>query len=613
MKYEFPPYTLLPEQRQLLRDGAPIKLGGRAFDVLLALVDRRDRTVSKNELMDLVWPTVVVEENNLEVQIVTLRKLLGHPAIATVPGRGYRFAVPLATDISLELSQSSEVAAQGAEPRIAKSGYVPLPRPGSVLVGRLRDQEVVMSLLLRHRLVTLTGTGGIGKTRLAIEAARKQTTISDVAWADLSSATTPDRVPIVMATALDVAIEDASEAVARIITALQHRRAVLLVVDNAEHQIEATAAVVGALVAGAEGLSVLTTSREPLRIDGEVTYTLGGLEMPNENVPASEAHRFEAVSLFVDRLRAAGGRFRLDDDATADVVALCRMLNGMPLPIELAAARAPTLGLKRLRSVLRDNLVVLSSNRRDIPARQLTMRATLEWSYRLLNAAEQSAFRKAGVFAGGFTIDAFCAVAADEGADDWERVDLLESLVDKSLVTVNGEEPPRYALLETTRIYALEQLKQHDEWNRARQAHALYFTTYFAGEMDDAQRRHAEHFRRFFDDPNEAREETARPRVARADGSNAGRSAYGSLGDARGNWLSHYRSEWENLTTALEWADRTAAADLFGPLFNAAARIAPEAGDSVVVRRYVDTACAIAHDADPRTASELLTDLYVNT
>src|SRR4029453_12601901 len=190
--YEFTPYRLLPAQRQLVRDGTPVKLGGRAFDVLVALVEKRDGTVSKNELMDLAWPTVVVEENNLEVQIVTLRKLLGYAAITTVPGRGYRFTLPVAAEGFTETSQSNAIEARDTQPAaFAKSGYVPLPRPASMLVGRQADRDAVTSLLLNHRLVTLTGAGGIGKTRLAIDVADKQKTIPNVAWVDLSQVTDP--------------------------------------------------------------------------------------------------------------------------------------------------------------------------------------------------------------------------------------------------------------------------------------------------------------------------------------------------------------------------------------------------------------------------------------
>ena len=477
--YVFAPYRLLPEQRQLLRAGVPVKLGGRAFDVLLALIEHRDRTVSKNELMDLVWPTVVVEENNLEVQIVTLRKLLGYAAIATIPGRGYRFTLSVMGEGLLEASDPGAAGAQNTQTVISKSGYLPLPRPGSMLIGRQRDCDAVMNLLISHRLVTLTGAGGIGKTRLAIHAASNQTVVRNVAWADLSTVTDQERVPIAVATALDVSLDDGAESVSSIVSAMRRRPAALLVIDNAEHLIEATAELARVVVSSVETLSILTTSREPLRIDGEVVYTLGGLAVPSEEVLADDCQGFEAISLFLARAKAANNRFQLNSDDTAEIVGLCRTLDGLPLAIELAAARAPALGVKRLRSLLQDSLAILATNRRDAPARQQTMRSTLEWSYQLLDPREQAALRKASVFSGGFSLAAFCDLAGSTGVDDWQTVELLEALVAKSMVSVDGEDPPRYSLLETTRVYALEKLKECDEADATNRKHALYFTSYF--------------------------------------------------------------------------------------------------------------------------------------
>ena len=474
--YEFTPYRLLPAQRQLVRDGTPVKLGGRAFDVLVALVERRERTVSKNELMDLAWPTVVVEENNLEVQIVTLRKLLGYPAIATVPGRGYRFTLPVAVDGGPAGTEQPGPVSE--DHVISRSGYVSPPRPGSELIGRAKDVATIVRLLLEHRVVTLTGSGGIGKTRLAIEVARGQEALLNVAWADLSSVTNAEMVPVTVATALDVSITSTRDAVASIVVAMRRRPAVLLVIDNAEHLVDSTAEVVSALVAGVANLSVLTTSREPLRVDGEISYTVGGLGLPAKTASVSDAMDSEAVSLFLARAKAATSRFELIGDDIADVVALCGMLNGMPLAIELAAARAPVLGLKRLRALLTDSLSALTGNRRDAPARQQTMRSALDWSYRLLAPAEQSALRRAGVFAGGFTLDAFCSVAVD-GVDEWEAVELLQGLVEKSLVAADSSNPPRYSLLETSRVYALEKLRDCGEEESTRKEHAVYFTRYF--------------------------------------------------------------------------------------------------------------------------------------
>jgi DNA-binding winged helix-turn-helix (wHTH) protein len=238
--YVFAPYRLLPQQRQLLSAGEPVKLGGRAFDVLLALVERRDRTVGKHELMDLVWPHLVVEENNLQVQMVALRKLLGHAAIATVPGRGYRFTLPVVAE-----GEPAPVAAPApatAEIRPPRRGNLPLKAPA--LIGRDDDLRAVLGMLERHALVTLAGAGGIGKTRLAqaaaVAAAQADAWPDGVWWVDLSSLADGTRVDETVAQALSFGAQAGTDAVSALWAALP-AQASLLVLDNAEHVLEGVA------------------------------------------------------------------------------------------------------------------------------------------------------------------------------------------------------------------------------------------------------------------------------------------------------------------------------------------------------------------------------------
>jgi predicted ATPase/DNA-binding winged helix-turn-helix (wHTH) protein len=458
--YLFPPYRLLPAQRLLLSGDAPVKLGGRAFDMLVALVERRERTVGKPELMDLVWPRLVVEENNLQVQVVALRKLLGHAAIATVPGRGYRFTLP--------------VTVEGAVESAAPQGRLPSAAP--LLFGRDEDLRALDGLLDAHALVTIAGPAGIGKTRLAQAAARARADAlpGGVWWVDLASLADPALLPQAVAQAVGVVPDAARDVVAAVGAALS-RAAALLVLDNAEHLLGAVVEFVARLRAAAPQLRLLVTSQEVLHMSDEQVFRPEPLALPAGDDPERLAAS-GAVALFVARAQAADRRFELNADNRAAVADICRRLDGIPLAIELAAARVPLLGVAGLRERLDQRLHVLTAGDRNAPRRHQTLRAALEWSHQLLSAPEQAVLRRLGVFAGGFTLEAAQQVAEDgQGIDAWDALELLGTLVDKSLVAMEEDAAPRYRMLETTRLFALERLIE-------------------AGEAADARTRHREHF-----------------------------------------------------------------------------------------------------------------------
>jgi len=480
--YRFHHYRLLPGQRQLLEGERPVKLGSRAFDMLLALVERRERVVDKHELMDLVWPRLVVEENNLQVQVLALRKLLGHPAISTVPGRGYRFTLPVQQE-----GGQQDVQSGSAPQPVAEHAGRPPPAV-SPLVGRADELRTLHGLVAGHGLVTVAGAGGIGKTRLAEGVARAfgQGALAGagdgVWWVELAGLNDPALVPVAVAQALGLNTGDGADATQAVLQALRGK-AVLLVLDNAEHLLEGVAAFVGNVRENLGKVRLLVTSQEVLRTADEQVYRLGPLSLPvGDDLAAVQASG--AVELFVSRARLAQPRFELTDTNRAAVADICRRLDGIALAIELAAARLPLLGVGGLRARLDERFQVLTAGARAVMRRHQTLRAAVDWSHGLLTEHEQVVLRRLGVFTGGFTLEAAQDVVEDGRIDRWDVLEHLGALVDKSLVAAEGEPLPRYRLLETTRLYALERLADAGETEALLLRHAQ---VYFAlAELHDA-------------------------------------------------------------------------------------------------------------------------------
>lgn len=472
-------FQLDPVRRVLRADGVPVRLGARAIDVLLELVRHRDRIVSKDQLLDGVWPGLIVEENNLQVQVSALRRLLGPQTIATIPGRGYQFIADIdVREAAATPSAASPGAAPGGERAATMRRRLPVQR--SVLIGRDDDVADLCALLAAHALVTLTGPGGIGKTRLALAAAAAlQPAYADgVHWIDLSAVVDAQRARAVVAAGLGIELLPGAHAEAVIADALRGQ-SLLLVLDNCEHLLAAVAPLVDALLRQAAGVHVLATSQAPLRLGIEQVLRVEALSLPPGNgngiaLPA-EAERYGALALFVARARAAQPGFALQPDTVPVAVEICRRLDGMPLAIELAAARLPLLGLTGLRDRLDERLQLLTRGASDAPSRQQTLRATLEWSHSLLAPAEQTVFRRLGVFAGGFSLALAQRVAADPQDDAWLVLDRLGVLVDRSLVVASVDGEPRYHLLESARAYALERLDTAGETEalQLRRAEAL--------------------------------------------------------------------------------------------------------------------------------------------
>lgn len=492
--HRFDRIEVRPAQRELLVDGQPAAVGARAFDLLLALIEHRDRVVSKNELLDLVWPGLIVEENNLQVQVSSLRKVLGPKAIATVPGRGYRWTLegdaPLAT--------------------VATSRRPPFPGRPSGLLGRDVDLSALLDLIDRHALVTVAGPGGIGKTTLARRAEQERATwrADGCVWVELASLTDGRLIPGTVAQALDLQLSPDRDALASLVTALKPLQ-LLLVIDNAEHVAEALAPVVSAVLADAPGVHVLVTSQSALRLHGEHVLRLESLAVPEAHASAHEAAAYGAVALFTERARAADRRFTLTDENVSEVIEICRRLDGVPLALELAAARVPLLGARGVAKRLDDPFKLLAGGSRSAPTRQQTLRAALEWSLALLPDDERKLFMQLGVFSGGFTLDLAREVLAEQDTvDEWALIDSFAALADHSLLGVKGGDRPRYHLSETARAYALSQ-----------------------PHSSDLQDRHALALRRLFE---------------------AAPSDWLRMPDVE--WLARYEPELDNLRAALNWS-----------------------------------------------------------
>jgi predicted ATPase/DNA-binding winged helix-turn-helix (wHTH) protein len=504
----FGPFRLDLGRRILLRDGSPVPLGGRALDLLCALAAARGELVTKDDLMDQVWPGLTVEENNIQVQVSALRRALREGGcasdyISTVPGRGYRFVLPN--------SEERELARRGN-----------LPQPSEALIGREAELADLAALVSLHRLVSLVGAGGSGKTRLALQlGADLLQGFPDGVWlAELAPLAKPELLGETVAALFNLSLQG-NQPAAKVIGHFLGGRQLLLVLDNCEHIILAAAQFAEALLAACPNIKLLTTSREALSIPGEQVYETPLLTVPRAGeISAEQALEHSSVQLLVARASSTPARFTLTDVNTPTVVEICRKLDGMPLAIELAAARLRLLSPAELLARLDDCMRLLTSGNRTAVPRHKTLRAVIDWSHALLSKPEQTLLRRIGVFAGSFSLAGATAVAAGSEIVSGEALDLLARLVDKSLVIpVPRPGLTRYRLLETTRAFALERLAESGESDRCK-----HLCMYMAERFSDAER--------------------TWPTTATTE------------------WLDTFEPELDNLRTALTWA--------FGPEGDAA-------------------------------------------
>lgn len=470
---------LLVESGELTVDGVPVQLGRRALEVLLVLIGARGQLVSKDEILSRAWPGRVVEENTLQVHMSALRKALGEDAsfLQTLSGRGYRFIGDI-TEEEADAESGELEAAEFAESLAGLPNPTNLLEPVSDLIGRDVEVGEIGDLTRVHRLISLVGTGGIGKTRLALEVARlRLPDFADGVWlAELGPLSDPELVPITVAAAFGLTLSSGTLSPASVTAALGTRQ-VLLILDNCEHVIGAAAQMAEALLRANPLARVLTTSREPLRLPGEAVYRVPSLNIPAEAVAENaDLMASGALKLFIVRARAAEPHFSPDQAVAATIATICRRLDGIPLAIELAAARVASLGVEELSLRLDDCFQLLTGGYRTALPRQQTLRAALDWSYELLPDAERLVLHRLAIFAGAFTLEAAAAVLAQTPASASHVIDCITNLVEKSLLTViSSGASARYRLLETTRVYAYEKLTAHGEVDEYARRHAEYY------------------------------------------------------------------------------------------------------------------------------------------
>lgn len=519
-------FDLHPKERLLSLDGKPMELGGRAFDLLLVLVENHGRLATKSLLVERVWPGLVVDENNLPAQIASLRRALGAGAIRTISGHGYRLELPVAI-LAAPLAPPSRGAAS------------PAPVSAPLIPGRLtplvgRDVELaeLLQIVAHGKLTTIAGAAGAGKTRLALELAAAPPAQAGMrtAWVSLQSINDLQLVPSAIALALGLGLPRGADGFAGLRRQLEDM-SLLLVLDNAEHLGEALAAPLTELLLHNRELRLLVTSQAPLGLPGETVYRLAELPLPPQSVAKSVVGNYASVELFLQRAHAADRHFELTEANASQIAGICRRLDGNPLAIELAAARVPALGVSGLLERLDDRFQILKVQHRTHDRRHGTLHAAFDWSYELLAPHEQRVFNRLGAFAGSFRLQQAVRCIADQELSAGEVVDLVGRLVDRSLVLALQTDPPRYRLLETAREFALTQLRA-------------------GGALDDAQRHMTVSVLELLD---------------------AAYQEYWSVDES--GWLQRYLPDLENLRVAMDWAadnDAELGVALYGsswPLF----------------------------------------------
>ena len=507
--FTFGPFNLLTSSKALLESGRPVRLGARAMQILIALVEQAGQTLTKRDLIGRVWPGSSVEESNLRVHIAALRRVLGDGRdgvryILNDSGRGYRFVAPV--------GRAGAASAPISSTSLMGSG---LPASPSHIVGRDDVTQAIVDQLPRRRLVTVVGPGGVGKTTVALAVARR---VSDagsqgVALVNLAAIDDPAMVPVALATSVGISAV-ADDPVSSLIAFLTDART-LIVLDNCEHVLAAVAALAEKVIKGTVHVQILATSREPMLAEFEWVYRLPPLALPAvaAGVTVAAVLASPAVRCFIERAATSGESFEVTAQNAETVVRICRSLDGIPLALELVAAQVHVFGLEGLAARLGDHLLLLTQGRRPTRPQQQSIRATLDWSYDLLSPEEQRVLRAAAVFKGAFTLESAAAVADGAAPVRSGILEYLISLADKSLLITDVSGPEvHFRLLHVTRAYAAERLLE-------------------AHEQAIILRRHAEHHCNVL--------ETAQ-------------AEWESM--TREEWLARYQHMMDDVRAALDWA-----------------------------------------------------------
>jgi predicted ATPase/DNA-binding winged helix-turn-helix (wHTH) protein len=471
IRLRFGPFELNVAERSLKKANQVLPLGGRAYDILIALLEKAGEVVAKAELIAKAWPDVTVEEGSLRVHLSALRKALGdgqfgNKYIASTQGHGYSFIAPV-TRLPADRNSGN-----------ASAGTSNLPPALGRMIGR---EDIVLQiqgwLRTEQRLITILGAGGIGKTTLALSAGHAASAdFSGVAcFVDLSTVSDKEHLigAIASAVGLYSQLADPKQA---LLNFLRSRRA-LIILDSCEHLIEEAAEIAGTIFQNTSGIYILATSREALHVPGERVLGLGPLDCPPERpgLTASEVLAYPAARLFVERVGVRRSDFSLSDDEAPMVGEICRKLDGIALAIELAAGRAAIFGVRNTVARLGSRLDLLKFGRRTANPRHQTLIAALDWSHDHLSEIERILLRRVAIFIGHFTLEAALAVAEEAGTDESGISAALGNLVNKSLIGVwTSSRGPRYRLLDTTRAYALEKLATSGERDSIAGRHASF-------------------------------------------------------------------------------------------------------------------------------------------
>ena len=451
-------FRLHVTERLLEKNGKPVKIGSRALDILVTLLEHAPAVVSKRELIQRAWGELVVEDVSLRVHVANLRKQLGEAeslggSITNVPGRGYCFAGQVIWTIAGETLRD----APAAPPK--------LPRPPLLMVGRDDAVRELTSQLKQHRFLSIVGAGGIGKTTVALALAHRMVAEfqGEVHFLDLAPLEDGRMLPRTLASQLGLAT--LSDNPLPVIFAFLRERRLLLVFDSCEHLIDAVAALTENIFRDTPHIHILATSREAIHAEGEHVHHLPPLACPPEtgaSPTAAEVLSYSAVQLFVKQVANSGHALEVTDSDAPVLAGICRRLDGIALALELAASRVGVHGILGTASLLDQHFRLLWRGRRTAIPRHQTLSATLDWSYDLLSETEQAVFRRLAIFVSGFSFQAAFEVAA-EGPDPAEFEDILASLVAKSLVTSDVAAAVRYRLCDTTRTYAWRKLTESRE------------------------------------------------------------------------------------------------------------------------------------------------------
>lgn len=475
IRYRFGAFTLELPQLALTRDGLVVKLGTRALNLLAVLAEAQGALVARAVLIERVWPKQSIDESAIRVHLSAARKALGQhggePLIVAEAGRGYRLTVPVSCEVT-----APEPSAGAVRDR--------LPSRVGAILGREPVVAALAEDLATRRFISLVGPGGIGKTTAALTIGQRVSDQREMdAWfVDLAPVTDGSTVAITVAAALGLP-GSAADLTGRLAEKLADRQGLILL-DNCEHVVDAAAALAEEMLQAAPGLLLLATSREPLRAEGEWVHRLSALEVPSEAKRDSveDAAQFSAIALFVERASAANAEFRLHESNWPAVIEICQRLDGIPLAIELAAARSDTMPAQAIAAGLDDRFALLNRGRRTAVPRHRTLRGALDWSYDLLDPPVRALLDRLALFRGSFDADAAAALATGMPSFEGQAQDLLDELVAKSMVVaMPSASGTRFRLLDTTRHYGLIRLDSACLDEGARRSHALYLLERLAG------------------------------------------------------------------------------------------------------------------------------------